>query len=275
MNFRNKNCRYRPDFALFLIAAGLINSNVSAIEFEGYVEPYRTIRIAADESGTVEKLFVREGQRVEAQQPLAQLNSDVLKALLAVAQQSMNATGRVDAAEAELHLRKHRLEKLRILREEGHARQEEVERAEAEFSTAEAHLRSAMEDRVNKQLQYEKIKTQLARRTIRAPLAGVLTATHKQPGEFVSSTSPDVATLVQIDTLLATFTTESAQIVKLRVGQQLKVRLLDSQLEAAGVVEFISPVNDAESGAVEVKVRIDNREGRFRSGERCTVHVGD
>jgi multidrug efflux pump subunit AcrA (membrane-fusion protein) len=50
---------------------------------------------------------------------------------------------------------------------------------------------------------------------------------------------------------------------------------LDSDAETRGTVEFISPITDAESGTVLVKVRVANPHGRFRSGERCKIRVED
>ena len=58
----------------------------AAFESEGFTEPYRTINVAADETGIVEEVFVREGQTVEADQPLSRLNSDVHEAMLAIAE---------------------------------------------------------------------------------------------------------------------------------------------------------------------------------------------
>ena len=86
------------------------------------------------------------------------------------------------------------------------ARQEEVDRAATELAVAEANVRTAREDRLTKKLEYERIKVQLERRTIRAPVAGVVTKLHKQVGEFVAPNNPDVLTLVQLDPLLANFT---------------------------------------------------------------------
>ena len=35
----------------------------------------------------------------------------------------------------------------------------------------------------------------------------------------------------------------------------------------------VAPITDAESGTVRVKVRIDNPNGNYRSGERWTLEV--
>ena len=67
----------------------------------------------------------------------------------------------------------------------------------------------------------------------------------------------------------------SPDAVNLRVDQEMKVRFLTSGVETTGTVDFISPVTDAESGTVLVRIRVDNADGRFRSGERCKIHVGN
>lgn len=243
-------------------------------ELEGFTEPYRSIDVAVDEAGTIEEVLIREGEVVAAGQPLVRLNSEIHHALLAIAEQNMQAVGRLDAAEADLRLRRERLNKLRALRQEGHARQEEVDRAAAEVAVAEANQRSAREDQISRQLEYEKIKTQIERRTVCAPIAGVVAAVHKDHGEFVAPNDPNLLTLVQIDQLLANFTLIDSQAEKLHPGQELVVVFRPGS-QMKGVVEFISPVTNAESGTVLVKVRIANSDGRFRSGQRCKIPIGE
>ena len=269
------NHKYVGKFVAVTLGLNLLASTgVLALEVEGYAEPYRSISVAADESGTVEEVLVIEGQSVEAGQSLMRLNSAVFEALLAIAEQNMQAQGRLDAAKADALMRSNRLEKLQSLRTEGHARQEEVDRAVSEVAVSAANVRTAQEDSMSKRLEYEKIKAQIARRTVRAPMAGVVAMLHKDQGEYIAPNSPEVLTLVQIDTLLANFTLTSYQIEKLHVGQDLEVKFIDSTHSANGIIEFISPITDAESGTVLIRVRVDNSNGRFRSGERCKIQIG-
>jgi multidrug efflux pump subunit AcrA (membrane-fusion protein) len=51
--------------------------------------------------------------------------------------------------------------------------------------------------------------------------------------------------------------------------------MADGLRSLEGTIEFISPVTDAESGTVRVKVRMDNRSGLFRSGQRCSLQLPD
>ena len=269
--------------ALGLVTAafwGTAEGRVFAVTADGFTEPYRTTDVAAVETGIVVSLAVHEGQSVRQGDVLATLDNDVHTALLAIADQGRQSEGVLNAALAEHRLRQSRLEKLGTLRAKGHARQEEVERAKADLAIAEAQILSAREERAIKQLEYQKIKAQLQRRTIRAPSDGVVTTIQKEIGEYVAANDANVLTIVQLDPLLATFSLPSQQAATLEVDQHVTVRSLDMAAVGAsspvlmnGTVEFISPVTDAESGTVRVKVRIANHDGRFRSGERCSLEV--
>lgn len=250
-----------------------VGSAAEAAELEGYTEPYRTINVGSDETGTLENVLIQEGQKVQAGDPLVELNSDVHYALLAIAEHNMQSGGRLDAAVAEQELQTMRLKKLQSLLLEGHARQEEVDRTLSALQVATANVRTAQEEQITRRLEYEKIKAQIARRTIRSPISGLITTLHKDKGEFVAPNNPDVLTIVQVDTLLARLTVPSQEASQIRINQPAQVVFLGSGQETTGVVEFISHVTDAESGTVLVKVRIENPDEQFRSGDRCRITI--
>src|SRR5262245_38698565 len=107
------------------------NAFAQGTEVEGLTEPYKTIDVAAPEPGVITKIPVREGNTVHQGEVLAALDNEVHLATLAVAQKNMESVGALNSANAELTLRKDRLEKLEALRAQEHARQEEVDRARA------------------------------------------------------------------------------------------------------------------------------------------------
>lgn len=261
----------------FLCTVGLllVTSSAAAIELEGYTEPLRSINVAADETGTIEEVFVQEGEQVVAGQPLAKLHSEVHRALLAIAAQNMQAEGRLDAASADLEMKRQRLQKLRSLRTEGHARQEEVDRAFSEVAVAEANVRAVQDDLAARSLEFEKIQTQIRRRTIFAPVDGVVTALLKEKGEFIAPNTPELLTLVQVDSLLANFTLLGEQAANVKLEQEINVEFVDSGKRATGTVTFVSPVTDAESGTVLIRIRIADPERQYRSGARCRIQLRD
>jgi RND family efflux transporter MFP subunit len=243
----------------------------SGSEVDGFTEPFRTVEVAAVETGTIKSIEVKEGQRVSAGQILARLDDDVHLALLAIAEEAMHAQGQLKSASAEVDLRLDRLAKLESLRVDGHARQEEVDRARTDLEIAKARVLTAEELLLVRKLEYRKIYVQLERRTVRSPIDGVIKRLHKDPGEFVAPNDPYVLELVDLDRLLANFAVPSHEAVRLKEGQAISVFLDDVDQFVTGVVEFVSPVTDAESGTVRVKVRVANNEGKYRSGERCTL----
>ena len=108
---------------------------------------------------------------------------------------------------------------------------------------------------------------------LRSPLDGLVSAVHKEEREFVSSNAPTVLTLVQLDPLRIIFCVPTSHGDTLKLGQQVPLAFLDTDLPATGRVEFVSPITDAESGTVRVKVLIDNPQGEFRCGVRCTLQL--
>jgi RND family efflux transporter MFP subunit len=240
-------------------------------EVDGLTEAYRSIDIAAPEPGVITKIVVQEGDVVRQGQVLASLDNEVHLATLAVAQKNMESVGALNSAVAEVKLRRDRLESFLALRAKEFARQEEVERARAELSIAESKLLSVQEDLAIKKLEYEKIKAQVERRIIRAPADGVITKLFKDEGEYAAPTDPTLFTLVQLNRLMAVFSVPSSAAQNLVSSQTVQINFPELPSPARGTVEFVSPVTDAESGTVRVKIRIDNLQATYRSGERCTL----
>ena len=248
----------------------LATSTSAGAATEAFTEPYRTVRVAAPEAGIITEIIAREGARVAAGEPLVRLDMDLHEALLEIARAGMEETGRVEAAQAEVDLRRQRVEALVDLRKAGHARQEELDRAIADLSIAEGQLKAAQEALRLKELEHKKILVQIERRTIRSPIAGFITEVFKEPGEFTAANDPTLLTVIQLDPLVATFATSQHIAESLSPGKQVEVELADGTVKTAEI-EFVSPVVDASSGTVQVKVRIPNTDGKLQGGIRVKL----
>ena len=245
----------------------------SAQPVEGFTEPFRKIEIAPSEPGTLDTLTVKEGDRVSANQVLATLECDVLLVTLEAAKATCAATGRLDSAAAERDLRRSRLDKLLLLREQGHALQEEVERARADLAVADANVRTARDQAALNALECKKVQAMIERRTMRSPMNGVVLNVLRDEQEYVSVNSPTVMTLVQLDKLKAEFAVPAAAARKLQSGQTLRLAFPDTNTRAEGTLEFVSPVTDPESDTVRVQVVIDNADNAHRCGVKCLLHI--
>lgn len=240
-------------------------------DIEGFAEPYREINIASAESGILVTVDVSDGDEVHQGQVLAQLDQEVFHAALRVAEKQKELRGQIESAKAELRLATERLDNLARLLADHDASQEEVDRAAAEKDIANARLLAATEALQVRELEYERAKAQLERRTVRSPVDCVVKRVHKHIGEFVAPTDPVVMTVVQLDPLLATFAVPVGEIEQYSPRQQVQIRLGAERETVSGVVKSISPVVEAQSGTVELRVEFPNPDGRYRSGSRCVL----
>ena len=269
--------KWKPRSALLscvaIAIATVASISVRAEEFDGYTEHYDSVEVATSETGIVQAVLVREGDIVQAGDIVAKLDDELHLVLLRIAEQAMQSQGSLNSAEAELQLRRQRLNKLVELRDQGHARQDEVERARADEAIAAARLLSAHEELLIKKLEHRKMQVQVERRTIRAPMDGVVTKIHKKKGGYVGPSDPYLLEMVRLNPLLAKFSLPSHRARQLRVGQTAFLLFEVTGQTVRGTIEFIGPVTDAQSATVQIKARIDNDDGAYYSGERCTIRL--
>ena len=247
----------------------LLSAHAGAVD--GFTEPYRTIEVASPEAGIISKVFVEDGQQIEIGAPLIQLDVELQEAQLAIAEAGKSARGRLDAAQAEVDVRQQRLLAIESLHGAGHARVEELDRAAADLAIAKGQLTAAREMQQLKQLEYDKIQVQIRRRTIRAPLGGVVTSVAKRAGEFTAPNDSQLVVLVQLDPLQVTFDVAGNEAEEFAVGDRATVLLAGSDEEVEGEVEYVSPVVDAESGTIAVRVVMPNTSGDLQSGQACSL----
>jgi RND family efflux transporter MFP subunit len=262
-----------------LFSLALANGSVSAADsnwiVDGFTIPYRTVEIAAAEMGIVASIDVVEGETVKLGQILATLDQAHYRAQLAVAKKQMEASGPIEAAKAELSLRRERLASLSQLHDRGFARIEEIARAEADVYLGEADLQAETEHHAIRKLEYERIRVQMQRRVVRARNAGVVTAIHKHQGEFVAPNDPVIVTMVQLDPIYLPLSVPQEKLELFELNQKVQIRFAISNTTAKATVDFISPETHAESGTVMIRLRIANSKGEYRSGQRCLLDIDD
>ena len=246
-------------------------STSASLDQEAFAEPYRTIQVATTDLGIVREVLVREGDSVEVGQPLVKLDDELVNASLEIAKQNLSSRGALNSAEAELRLHTARLQKLEPLARDGFARPEELERARSEQEVAAARVLAAQETLQVRQRELDRIQIELQRRTVKSPIKGVVSKLHRESGEFVAPTDPVLLTVVQLDPLLATFSLKPAQASQLSAGLPVQVQFASQEQPVKGEVELVSPVTEARSGTVRVKVRIPNPQRACRSGDRCVL----
>jgi len=244
----------------------------SPVTVQGVTEAYREMDLTAAEPGLIDRIYVREGQQVQQGQLLAEIDLRVLQATLEIFRARAHAQARLDAARAELALRQDRLDKLLQLRSQGFAQPAEIERAKTDVVLAETTLRGIQEEKAIAQLEVARIEAQIERNRLRSPVDGVVTRIHKEEREFISPIqSENIVTVVQLNPLRIVFAVPVELAFALHEGDTVPLHFPEVGARAQGTVEFVSPVTDARSGTVRVKVLLDNSGGRLRPGLACEM----
>ena len=247
---------------------------VAASTFETFLEPAQVVDISTPYRDRITKIHVRENDHVHRGTLLAELGTEVLKARLAEAEQAAHEHGDIDAARALVSMRKNRVRMLAELKKTGNARPQELSSARTELAMARAQLQGALDKQRLKESEAEVIKAQIKEKQLISPIDGIVVTLYKQEAELIGGSDPQpLLTIAQLDPLHAVFHLPPSAARSLKGNKQIP--LMVAGQPATGTIDFISPIIDAQSGTVTVRIILKNTEHSFDSGSRCTLVLND
>jgi RND family efflux transporter MFP subunit len=246
-----------------------------ASEIQGFTEPYQDIDVAAPEMGIVEAIEVTEGDRVAKDQILVRMDAAVLEVTLQIASSIMESRGLLESATEELKLQTRMVGKLEELHARKHASFQELERAQAQMRIAEAQLKAVREELEIKALERERARIQIEQLRLRSPIDGIVTRIFKAHGECVLPSDPVILKVVQLDPLLVVYLVPADRASALKRGQVVNMQIADFDGITRGVVEFVSPTADPQSGLTRVRVRLPNPDETLPCGATCYLLLDD
>lgn len=241
-------------------------------QIEGFTEPFRSIDLSSDEAGAIAELKVEEGFEVKKGDVVAQLDDRVQQVQLQIATEMANASSQVDAARKALEKRRMIGQRLQAMQSNGHASQSELIRSDMELSIAESRYNAAREESAVRAMEKKRAAIQLARRSIVAPMNGIVSKIHRRDGEFLSPLHPEVATIIQVDRLLSTFNIPVSQSREFQVGKEFELTFENGDSVVA-TVHSVSVSTDPQSQTIEIKLVFENSNREFRAGEICTLNI--
>ncbi len=220
--------------------------------------------------GRIAKVLVKEGQYVQAGQPLIQLDDAVERVELEMLKAKAEDSTRVRAAELRLKRARVVLGKVRKAYQDKAASKRELEEATLAAAMAELELEIARLERRQAQGRYRQAVLKLERMRLLSPVAGRIERLLVRAGESIKALAP-VARIVQVNPLRIEVPVPMARARGIRPGQAARVRFADGAGGAAeGRVVRLSSVADAGSGTLAVRVEVPNPAGR-PAGEQVTV----
>lgn len=196
-------------------------------------------QVLAKQGGVIEQVLVEEGDRVDAGQVLARLETDRLRYELTRAKADM------DRLEQDFIRNKSVFQRNLVSREAYERTQYDLQAAQAAYDLARLALKEA---------------------EIRAPFDGVVTARYIKRGNQIQPNT-EAFRVTQLDRLRAAIYVPERDIHKLKPEHKVTLSTdawPDEQF--AGTVGLVNPVVDPTSGTVKVTVDVADSAGKLRPG---------
>lgn len=228
--------------AVSLASSGNIASYYRAT---AVLEAEKEAQVLARVSGVIEQRLVEEGDLVRQGDPLLVIDNGEVRF-------------RLEQAEANAENLRTRFERMKQMREEELATEEEFQTAKSDLASADADEGLA---RLN-----------VSYTTVRAPFTGRVTQRLVDFGQNVS-VGTALFLMADFDPLLARVHVPSREFKRLQKDQQVSLVLDSNGSRLQGRIKLISPVIDPTTGTIKLTVEISDIPPNTRPGEFAEVQI--
>ena len=231
----------------------------------GTVKACRRAGLAPVTGGQIEKLPVKEGEHVDAQQALLEIwNEDIKAQLLLVKQEAIaskatakEACVRADVAQREAK-RQEKLVKQKL------ASEEDADRAAGNAEATRAACTAANDTAKVSDAKVAVTQVALDKTILRAPFAGIVAKVNGEVGEFITPSPIGIPTLPAIDLidnscLYVAAPIDEVDAPAIKLGMPVRITLdAFKNFPFPGKVRLIAPyVQDIEKQARTVDIEVD------------------
>jgi membrane fusion protein (multidrug efflux system) len=234
------------------IAVAQVEALRQVLPLSGALRALNQVAVKAKVGGEVKEVLVRAGEAVTLNQVLIRMDTSEYQAKVEQAKGSLVASrGQLDIAT------KSRDNNLALL-DKGFISRNAFDNAASQFDIAKANVDTARG-------ALDVAQKALNDTVIKAPIAGMVSTRTIEPGEKVSVDNKllDVVDLRQMELEAPVPTVD---ILKVKLGQEVLVRVEGLPDAVAGKVVRINPATQSGSRSIMVYVRIDNPDNLLRAG---------
>lgn len=208
------------------------------VTYSGTLEPWKQMNVGSNNPGRIDRIFVQEGDRVQVDDPLVQMEDNQLR-----------------QARINYETTKREYERLIPLHEQGAVTRQQLDMAQTDYENAEINL-NVLED-----------NTQL-----RSKVDGIVTEKWFEEGELYSASpseagSPGIVQVMQQNPLKLMVNVNESMLRYTNEGQTVFITV-----DALPGIEFESEINrvfptiNPQNRSFRVEVLVDNSEEKLRPG---------
>jgi len=255
-----------------------LQSPVWAADVVGLVYPIMDIQLSVQTTGLVHRVHAKLGQSVKEGQTLLELDTSAqsleLKRRTIIAQDMSELES--TRTRAKVYGEMYRMNEA-AARATRSISQEELLKLQLDKVSAEGRAQQLEAQKQREVVERDQARVELTQKSIRAPIQGVIADILIDPGEWAKP-GDVVMRLVDTSQVDLRMHLPPTVAVSFKVGEKVRAQFetgRGSSVAGEGAVFFVSPVADAASGLVDVRVRFPNPKGQIRAGSKGSIANGD
>jgi len=237
-------------------------------ELDCLVKPEMYVELSSSVDAILEKMLVDTGDYIEKGQPLVQLEASVEIAKVNLAELQATSNSEIENRQVQLQYAKRNKKRIKELYAKNSVSRFEKDKADTEAALAEIELNKAAEKKQIAQLNLELAKTQLALRTIRSPIDGIVVDRYSMVGESVVERT--IMKLAQVDPLRVELIAPTEYFGLIQKGMEVEIypeRPANKKFKAT--VTVVDQLIDPASGSFTVRMALPNPGDQLVGGVNC------
>ena len=233
----------RPEKVVPVTTEQVVPANLTeTFTLPASLEAWEDLSLAAEIAGSVQKIHFKEGDRVQANDILLEIDPETIKSYLHRDQQNVEVIER-------------KFKRYQQLETEGLVSKQELDDLDNGLTAAEAALNTT--------------KLQLQKSFPQAPVSGIVDRLYVDRGEYVDPGKP-LLRLVQVDKLKVIADVPEKDVQFLKIGQQVEIIPASINTSSAdpisGIIDQIAFSANETTRTYRTKIVIDNSSAKLRSG---------
>lgn len=245
------------------------DADLPARDLDCLMEAHVTAKLSAPVAGLIERIYVDRGDVVRAGDVVAELESEVERAAVDLAQTRAENDALINSNRSRLEFLRRKLGRQQTLRSTNVVTDAAVDEVMTDSRVAEMSTVDAEYNRDIARQELKRARAMLRQRRINSPVNGVVVERHLSPGEYRSEQS-QILTVAQLDPLNIEVFMPLAYFGQTAPGATALI-MPEAPVggEYVATVKVVDPVVDSASGTFGVRLELPNPGNRLPAGLRC------